>query len=941
MKNFTILMSFCLAFCMQRVQAQVTCNPVFPCTDDVVSIYYNANEGNRALANETGDIFMHAGVLTSTSTGSGDWKFVRTTWGSTDTAFRMWPLGNGIYAKSYNIRSFYNIPQGETVLKLAFVFRNGAGSTVGRTADGSDIFYDLGCNGAAFQTLVLQPNSTSLLTTIGATIPFKGAASANATLTLKDNNTVLTTVNNARNLDYTLNVATGGNHTVQFIANNGGTEVIKSFSYTIPNTTVVRDAPQGTQLGANINAAGTSVTLMLQAPNKNNVFVLGSFNNWQLDTAYQMYRTTDGKSWWKTIPLNSGTIYTYQYLVDGTIKIADPLSTLILDPVGDKSISAVTYPNLPAYPTNKTTGYVSVLEPGKAPYTWRVPNFQRPPKQDLIIYELLVRDFVARHDYQTLIDSINYLKSLKINAIELMPVQEFDNNESWGYNPNFHNALDKYYGTADKFKEFIDVCHQNGIAVIIDVVFNHAWGTSPLTKLYWDAANNRPAADNPWLNPVEKHPYNVGYDFNHESEYTRNYMFRCLKNWLAEYNIDGYRFDLSKGFTQKNTLGDVNAWGVYDPSRVNIWNRIYDSVQAFNAGAYVILEHLGDNEEEKVMANRGMMTWGSMWYNYKQFTMCWPNNQLKGVSSQGRGWTVPHLVGYMESHDEQRNMYENINYGNSGQTPIYDIKNLETALKRVELANAFFYTVPGPKMLWQFGEMGYDISIDFNGRVGNKPIRWDYLTQPARKRLYDVTRNIIHLRTSNQTIFRDGTYNSDDLNVEYGKHFHVSHPNMNTTIIGNGGIIATDIVPYFQNTGTWYNYLTGETVNIASTTAPIRLLPGEYRIYTSVRQPVPPAGYINFPNGDAKIVELLNDFQIYPNPSVANAPSYLGYSLKQSADIQWSVINQVGQIVYQSAVTRRNAGSHQDNLIPDLASGTYMIRLNINGAIVTQKWTVQ
>jgi Secretion system C-terminal sorting domain len=244
-------------------------------------------------------------------------------------------------------------------------------------------------------------------------------------------------------------------------------------------------------------------------------------------------------------------------------------------------------------------------------------------------------------------------------------------------------------------------------------------------------------------------------------------------------------------------------------------------------------------------------------------------------------------------------------------------------------------------MLWQFGELGYEYDINFNGRVGNKPIRWDYLTDPARKRLYDVTRNIIHLRTSNAQVFREGNYNAADLDIEYVKHFHVSHANMNITVIGNGGITATDITPYFQNTGTWYNYMTGETLNVASTTAPIRLLPGEYRIYTSVRQPVPPAGYIRFPNSDAKIVEFLNDFQVYPNPSVSHATTYVGYSLKQSADIQWFVLNNVGQVVYQSAVERRNSGSHQEQITKPLAAGTYMIRLNVNGATVTQKLVIQ
>ncbi|WP_243664309.1 alpha-amylase family glycosyl hydrolase [Rhodothermus marinus] len=91
-------------------------------------------------------------------------------------------------------------------------------------------------------------------------------------------------------------------------------------------------------------------------------------------------------------------------------------------------------------------------------------DFERPPAHELVIYELLIRDFVARHDYATLIDTLDYLERLGVNAIELMPVAEFDGNISWGYNPAFHLALDKYYGPADDLKRFVDECHRRGIA---------------------------------------------------------------------------------------------------------------------------------------------------------------------------------------------------------------------------------------------------------------------------------------------------------------------------------------------------------------------------------------------------------------------------------------------------------------------------------------------
>jgi 1,4-alpha-glucan branching enzyme len=155
------------------------------------------------------------------------------------------------------------------------------------------------------------------------------------------------------------------------------------------------------------------------------------------------------------------------------------------------------------YPVGKADGIVSVFQTAQTPYEWQVEEFVKPLKQDLIIYELLVRDFVSARNYQTLIDTINYLKNLGINAIELMPVSEFEGNSSWGYNPSFYFAPDKYYGTKNDLKEFIDVCHQNGMAVILDMVLNHSYGQSPLVQLYFDGSAGdygQPTPLNPWYN---------------------------------------------------------------------------------------------------------------------------------------------------------------------------------------------------------------------------------------------------------------------------------------------------------------------------------------------------------------------------------------------------------------------------------------------------------
>ena len=263
----------------------------------------------------------------------------------------------------------------------------------------------------------------------------------------------------------------------------------------------------------------------------------------------------------------------------------------MLDPDNDPYISSVTYPNLKPYPAGLTTGLVGILQTAEPQYTWVSNNFVKPDKKNLITYELLIRDFTAEHSYQSLIDSLQYLKNTGINSIELMPINEFDGNESWGYNPSFYFAPDKYYGPKNKLKEFIDKCHQNGIAVILDVVYNHCTGNAPQAKLYWNNSTNQPAANNPWLNVTAPHPYSVFNDFNHTSTATRYLVQRSVNFWLDEYKVDGFRFDLAKGFTQ--TVSNTTTVENYDASRVANVKYYYDNAVPTHPNTYMILEFLG------------------------------------------------------------------------------------------------------------------------------------------------------------------------------------------------------------------------------------------------------------------------------------------------------------------------------------------------------------
>ncbi|NII85035.1 alpha-amylase family glycosyl hydrolase [Pedobacter sp. SG908] len=584
--------------------------------------------------------------------------------------------------------------------------------------------------------------------------------------------------------------------------------------------------PAGAKDGAVFINNGTSVIVTLYAPGKKSVSLIGEFNDWST-TTLPMKNTPDGSYWWIQIDnLNPNTEYAYQFYVDGNLKVADPYCEKVLDPDNDKYITAATYPNLKVYPTGKTTGIVSVMQANQPLYTWKNASFSRPTKDNLVIYELLIRDFTADHNYTSTLAKLDYLTGLGINAIELMPVNEFEGNLSWGYNPSFYFAPDKYYGTKTALQNFIDECHGRGIAVIMDMVLNHSFGQSPMVQLYFDGS--KPTANSPWFNVDAKHPFNVGYDFNHESQATKKFSKDVMKFWMQQYKIDGFRFDLSKGFTQKSSTDDAQ-FRLYDASRIAIWKDYNGYIKSIDPNFYVILEHFAEESEEKVLADDGMMLWNNLNYNMNEATMGWlDNSNFQWGFYANHGFAKSeNLVGYSESHDEERLNFKNITYGNASGS--YVIKgNLATSLKREELAAAFLFSIPGPKMIWQFGELGYDINIDFNGRTGEKPIKWDYYTDPNRKALYDAYARLIRLKKNNSIFNSTNSTYSLAGGVKYIK---LTEGANTVVVVGNFDVVNQTANIDFGSAGAWVDAI-GSSINLSSNSYNRTLAPGEYHIFS-------------------------------------------------------------------------------------------------------------
>ncbi|TDE01076.1 alpha-amylase family glycosyl hydrolase [Flavobacterium sandaracinum] len=895
-------------------------------------------------------------------------------WGVTGNAIYMWTWSfdindansidcptNGTWTSSNEVNRFnYNSSTNtytKTFTPNVFYNRNGIGRIgfLVKAKDGTgdkksqDNFVEVG----AYQVSLNAPaeNSSTIIASGGSLNIAATNTGGNASYVLKANGTTLNT--NAATSSYSFNhSAITGNQNYELQVTQGTTVITKKFSAIVNPNAVSEAMPAGLLDGINYNTSdATKATLVLDAPFKDFIYVAGSFNNWQPTGSFAMKKDpASGKFWLELTGLISGTNYSYQYwLVDATpiagtpalVKTADPYSTLVLSPFDDGGISASKYPNMPVYPVGQERE-VTVLQTGKTPYAWSsaTTNFVKPEKEKLVVYELLVRDFDANRSYQDLINKMDYFKNLKINAIELMPVMEYEGNESWGYNTSFHMALDKFYGTSDKLKEFVDLCHQNGIAVILDVALNHAFGRNPMLRMWMNDPDGdgwgSPSTENPYFNTTAMHSYNVGEDFNHQQPRTQNYVQRVIKQWVEEYKIDGFRWDLTKGFTQNcpsNVAGgQENCTGNRQQDRIDVLKKYADYSWNLDPNHYVIFEHLGGNDEEQQWANyrlnetpsKGIMMWGIMTHDYNNLTKGFAGN-ISRMTSSSRGFTAHRLMGYAESHDEERLMYNNLQSGNNTVAD-HNVRTLNVALSRMSALGAVSLLVPGPKMIWQFGELGWDSSIFTcnNGSVNSpsdatsgdckldtKPQpQWatNWLGDTNRSKIYDDWAKMITMKTIEPVFSGTVTINNSSSlfpNIKITNSALASTQLKDVLIVANFNVIAQNVPSGFPYTGTWYNLMDNTTINVISTSATITLQPGEFKIYGNKTASLAIADYEKSPT-----------IVLYPNP----ASDY--FTLNETTS-KVQIFSITGQLV-KSFDANKTAGSQFS--VSDLNQGLYIVK---------------
>lgn len=846
------------------------------------------------------ELYVHIGVVDDTDT----WHNGPSKWCDNSEKYKMTKQSDGSWTlvMGPTVREYF----GATIemSRIGVVVRNADGSKQTRP----DIMLE--CQDAALYAEIAGiPESGIIEVNKAINLTVNATKAADLTLNVTGpNGTDTYTASASKSLNQSYTFAQKGEYTISASAKTGSESHETSTKITVRSAVEQASRPAGTKEGINIIDDNT-VTFVLFDSDKNGaysecVFWVGDNTDWEIKNDYMMKRDNTNKCWWITINgFEPNKEYVFQYHVvprsGGAIRFADPYSTKILDPWNDKYISDWVYPDLREFPAKAWEQPATAFTTTPSDYQWEVTDFKVENRDNLVIYELLLRDFTDSKSIKEAIGKLPYLQGLGVNAIELMPVQEFDGNLSWGYNPSYFFALDKAYGTDDDYRKFIDECHKLGIAVFFDVVYNHATGNFPYCKLWWDSANNKTSSNNPWFNVDAPHPFSVFHDFNHEVPEVKEFVKRNLQYLLTEYKIDGFRFDLTKGFTNRQC--NESTASNYDQSRINILKEYNAAIKAVRPDACMILEHLCTESEEKVLAQDGMICWRNMNYAYCQSAMGYKSGSgVASVYANGSNMPKNGLVGYMESHDEERTTYKATQWG------YMTVKTDEVVRIDQAIANvAQFLTIPGPKMIWQFGELGYDYSIEHNGRTGEKPVKWDYAEDENRARLRHAYAKINTLRNSHAELFATNatfTYKLNESDWDNGRFVTLTSADGTKSFVAAINLTHNDgnYTINFPKTGTWTNLLTGETLEVSS---------------SNFSHSVPAHSCVMYTNFEVTAVDdVISDkvqYTVYPNP----AYDYI-YTNVQG---ELSVYNVAGGLVKQCE------GNCVD--IQELPAGMYILNI--------------
>ncbi len=440
------------------------------------------------------------------------------------------------------------------------------------------------------------------------------------------------------------------------------------------------------------------IAFRVWAPNADMVSVVGSFNQW--DEKANPCRREDGGNWYADVP---------------SAKVGDEYRFAIKN--GDKQFTRID-PRAREVTNSVGNGVIASGE-----FDWADDNFQIASWNELVIYELHIGTFNATGDgvgtFDSAIERLPYLQQLGINAIELMPLAEFAGDYSWGYNPAHPFAVETAYGGPDALKRFILAAHRHGIAVIVDVVYNH-FGPSDLDLWQFDGWSENDKGGiyfyNDWRSATPWGDTRPDYGRGE----VRQYIFDNAMMWLEEFHADGLRYDMT--LYMRSVDGDESKT---IPEGFSLAQWINREIQDRFPGRITIAEDLRNNRFITAHESGGGANFGSQWdaqfVHPVRKALIEIDDANRSMSAVGDA--INHRynldafgrVIYTESHDE---------VANGKQRVVSEIDPSEEpnryAIKRSTLGAALMMTSPGIPMLMQGQEFLRDKWFD-DGR----PIHWE------------------------------------------------------------------------------------------------------------------------------------------------------------------------------------------------------------------------
>jgi maltooligosyltrehalose trehalohydrolase len=420
-------------------------------------------------------------------------------------------------------------------------------------------------------------------------------------------------------------------------------------------------------------------------------------------------------------------------------------------------------------------GKLSAFTLGYQPYVWSPAeaNWRTPTLADLVIYEINIAELGG--DLEHTSNLMAYLADLGVNAVEVMPLSNVAASVDWGYLPIGYFGVDERFGKRSDFQQMVDIAHQHGIAVIVDVVYGHTGVDFP----YFDAYTRLQYRENPFMGPFAKDyfsSFGKSTDFNRE--FTRDYFYSVNHHWLEVYHVDGFRYDCVPNYWD-GALGVGYAKLVYETYQLTrskiaqgqpFWNR-FDA----GAGAPLALVQCAEQlegPEDVLHATYSNCTWQNHTLDAAKAVAHGDRGRMFdwGMSLGLFGYTEQentngHLIPktalqYIENHDHERFL---CNFGVSNPdeagNPLFleGDRNLWYMLQPYLIAILMSKGLP---MLWQGEEFGENYFLpDFGaGRVTLlRALRWDYFYDTPGQRLVQLIRKLLRIRRSRAQI-RRGAY---------------------------------------------------------------------------------------------------------------------------------------------------------------------------------------